>query len=233
MIGPGSQVLARAQGVLGELVLRRRSATDGHPLDVSAVVELVSNGVFLMDTGDASTERRLADEVLARLAGSPLSVLVGGLGLGFTAAAALADPRVRRVHVVEIEPALVRWVRDGLVPQATGLLDDDRVEVVVGDVADVLRRWQGPLLDAVLLDVDNGPAFLTHPANEGLYADQGLGAARAALRPGGVLAVWSADPDPALEHRLARVLGGCDRVDLTVERQGRSLDYVLYAAVRR
>jgi spermidine synthase len=216
--------LARADGVLGELVLRRR-AVDG-----ADVVELVGNGVLLMDSGDASTERELAAAALGALAGTGWHVAVGGLGLGFTAAAVLADERVRRVTVVEIEPALLGWVRDGLVPSATAVLDDERAEVVVGDVADVLPRLTG--LDAVLLDVDNGPGFLVSPRNAGVYGATFLGAVTGRLRPGGVLAVWSSQPSPALAAVLREVAGRCEERRLVVHRGGRDLEYVVYVARR-
>lgn len=214
--------LARADGVLGELVLRRTG--DGG-------VELLSGGVFLMDDGDTSTERALAARVLDHSGGTDLHVVVGGLGLGFTAAAALDHARVARVTVVEVEPVLVGWVRDGLVPATTGVLDDVRVEVLVGDVADVLPTLPPRSADAVLLDVDNGPGFLVHPRNAAVYRAPFLAAAAAVLRPGGRVAVWSADPAPALADALTAVTGGCTEERLVVRRAGRDLDYWLYVSV--
>jgi spermidine synthase len=120
--------LARAQSERGELVLRRRQ---------HGFLELRANGVFVMDTAETTSERALATEALARH-DDPAVVLVGGLGLGFTLAEVLADLRVRRVVVAEIEPALVGWLRDGTVPHGPALLADPRVEVVVGDVAETL-----------------------------------------------------------------------------------------------
>lgn len=214
-------VVARAEGVLGELVLR--TVEDD-------VLELVSNGAFLMDSGDGSTERRLATAALDGARGHRLDVVVGGLGLGLTARAVAADPRVRAVTVVEIEPALVSWVREGLVPPAAGLLDAPGVDVVVGDVAAVVPRLPEGSVDAVLLDVDNGPGFLVHPANARLYAEPFLTAVAQRLRPGGVLAVWSAAADTRLEGLLAAVVGRCDTERLVVHRSGRDLDYWLYVA---
>jgi spermidine synthase len=220
---PGAPVeLARADGVLGELVLRRRR------IDGRAVVELVSNGVLLMDSADTSTERRLAAEVLARVDAPAPHLLVGGLGLGYTVAAALADPRPVRVTVVEVEPDVVRWVGAGLVPDHPDLLAHPRVDVLVGDVADVLGQVPPGSLDAVLLDVDNGPHFLVHPGNARVYGSGVLDVARAALRPGGLLAVWSGHEAPDLAERLVRVCGRCDVERLTVRRSGRDLEYLLY-----
>lgn len=214
-------VVARADGVLGELVLR--TVEDG-------VLELISNGAFLMDSGDGSTERRLAATALDAAGRHDLDVVVGGLGLGLTARAVAADPRVRAVTVVEIEPALVAWVRDGRVPPAAGLLDDPRVEVVVGDVAAVVPGLPAASVDAVLLDVDNGPGFLVHPANARVYAEPFLSAVAERLRPGGVIAVWCSDPDIRLEGLLTAVVGPCDTERLVVRRAGRDLDYWLYVA---
>jgi spermidine synthase len=212
--------LGRASGAHGEVVLRRRGA----------VTELVVDGVFAMDDVDTSTERALATEALRRCPGTALRVLVGGLGLGWTAATVLADQRVAAVDVAELQPALVRWAGDGLLP---GLpeLPAGRLQLHVGDVADTLAgspgRW-----DAVLLDVDNGPAFLVHESNAGLYTGAGLAAALAALRPGGVLAIWSSDPAPELAGRLAALPGaaGVEHLLLPVERDGRRFDYAVVLA---
>src|SRR5437870_12019133 len=114
-----------------------------------------------MDTAETTSERALARVALA-LHESPETVLVGGLGLGFTLAEVLADERVRRVVVVEIEPALVGWLRDGTVPHGPALLEDVRVEVLVGDVAEVIAAAGDATYDLVLLDVDNGPGYPVH-----------------------------------------------------------------------
>ncbi|MCZ2818673.1 hypothetical protein [Modestobacter sp. VKM Ac-2984] len=214
--------LGRAAGAHGEVLLRRRGS----------VTELVVDGVFAMDDVDTSTERALATEALRRCGGDRLQVLVGGLGLGWTAATALADPRVASVEVAELQPALVGWAADGLLP---GLpeLPRDRLELHSTDVAvhlaDRPGRW-----DAVLLDVDNGPDFLVHQSNAPLYEEAGLGTALAALRPGGVLAIWSSDPSPALADRLRALPGttGVEHLVLPVERDGRRFDYAIVVARR-
>jgi spermidine synthase len=214
------QELGRATGGHGEVVLRRRGA----------VTELIVDGVFAMDDLDTSTERALATEALRRCPGEGLRVLVGGLGLGWTAAAVLTDPRVAAVEVAELQPALVGWAADGLLP---GLpeLPPERLTLRVEDVAETLAGGPGRW-DAVLLDVDNGPGFLVHTSNAGLYADAGLATALAALRPGGVLAIWSADPAPELADRLAALPGATDveHLLLPVEREGRRFDYAVIVA---
>ncbi len=129
-------------------------------------------------------------------------VLVGGLGMGFTLRAALDRlPPAATVIVVELLPAVVEWNRGPLGPLAGEPLKDPRVQVVEGDVAVTLRASAG-VFDAMLLDVDNGPDAFTSTGNASLYRVAGLAAARAALKPAGVLAVWSAWEDRRFERRL-------------------------------
>ena len=169
----------------GELVLRLDG--DRH--------EVISNGTFLMDTRDGRSEREL---VRAAVRGPGARVLVGGLGVGFSLAEALAlDPAA--VTVVEIEPAVLRWNREHL-GQAE-LLDDPRVTVVLDDLAAFLTRDRQEY-DAICLDVDNGPEWTVTVDNAALYGDSGLSAVDRRLAPGGRLAVWSAHRAPAFEARL-------------------------------
>ncbi|HEX5534987.1 MAG TPA: hypothetical protein VFX33_14700 [Actinomycetales bacterium] len=231
--GPDVEVVARADGVLGELVLRRRPGSDDAA--GTEVIELLSGGVFLMDTEDGTTERLLAEAALRAVSppdAGQLRVLVGGLGLGLTAAAALADPRVLEVVVVEIEPVLTRWLAEGLVPVTRTIFDDDRLHVVHGDVREALVNVERGRFHAVLLDVDNGPDFLTHPSNADLYRAPALTAAAGALVRGGVLAVWSSQPAPDLEATLERAVGPTQEVRRLVHRAGRHLEYVVYLAIR-
>ncbi|GGL32086.1 spermidine synthase [Phycicoccus endophyticus] len=215
------ETLAREKTPDGEVALRRRGD----------VLELVVDGTFAMDTVDTSTEVLLATEALHRHP-APAHVLVGGLGLGFTARAVLDDPRVRHLDVVELAAPLVAWARDGLVPELAGL-EDGRCRLHVADVAQVLRGAAGPAgpWDVVLLDVDNGPGFLVHSRNAGLYAAAGLAAAREVLAPGGLLVVWSSHRAPDLLADLRAVAEPTDavaEVALPVHREGRDLDYALY-----
>jgi spermidine synthase len=218
--------LARGDGVLGEVALRRRTGRHAQP-----VYELIVNGVFLMDTAETSTENLLADAVLDRHA-SPRRVLVGGLGLGITVMALLADARVEQILVAEIEPLLVDWLRTGLVLPARPAVLDPRVQVAVGDVIDVLRSTPDHSYDAILLDVDNGPAFLVHPQNAAVYKRPVLEQVARVLAPDGVLAVWSADPSPALDSALGAVIGRVEKIDRTIRRDGREHCYHIYLARR-
>ena len=185
----------------GELALRR----DGEHH------EIVSNGTFLMDTRDGRSEREL---VRAAVHEPGARVLVGGLGVGFSLAEALAlDPAA--VTVVEIEPAVVRWNREHFGRAA--LLDDPRVAVVVGDLADFLARDE-LRYDAICIDVDNGPEWTVTVDNAALYGDPGLSAVDRRLAPGGTLAVWSAARAPGFEARLRSRYGGVDVVEIAVAR---------------
>ncbi|GAA4711931.1 hypothetical protein [Nocardioides conyzicola] len=216
--------IARTESERGELVLRERRPESG-----PASLELRANGVFVMDTLETSTEHALAESALAQVE-DPRAVVVGGLGLGFTMHAVLADSRVEKVAVVEIEQALVDWMRDGTVPQGPALLADERVTVVVADIAVALAEAAPASYDLVLLDVDNGPGYLVHDTNAVLYREPFLEAARDVLRPGGVLAIWSAAEAPDLEETLGRVFdeAGAHRYDVLL--QDREEEYWLYVA---
>ena len=163
-------------------------------------------GVPLMSTRQHYSERRLAELACEHLSGRQAPrMLIGGLGLGFTLRAALEGlgPDAQ-VTVAELLPAVVEWNRNPDYRLAAGELEDPRVELVVGDVADVIReRPRG--FDAILLDVDNGASELTTVSNKELYQAESLQRARAGLRAGGCLAVWSADKDPAFVERMEQV----------------------------
>jgi spermidine synthase len=221
--------IARAESERGELVLRRRRSSDDP--DDPGVVELRVNGVFVMDTLETSTERALAEAAL-RAADEPRAVLVGGLGLGFTVHEVLADPRVEKVAVVEIEEALVGWMRDGTVPHGPSFLADGRLTVVVADLRAAVAEATPESYDLVLLDVDNGPGHLVYDANAEVYAAPFLRRLHALLRPGGVLVVWSAAAAPELAEAMAQVFGTVTPVPLDVDLQGRPEQYWLYQARR-
>jgi spermidine synthase len=159
----------------------------------------------LMNSRKSGSEEALAELACAGLGKRPKArVLIGGLGMGFTLRAALAQlGRDAEVVVAELVPAVVRWARGPMAHLYGGSLDDRRVRIVEEDVARPIGAASGAW-DAILLDVDNGPDGLTVDSNDGLYAPAGLVAARAALRPGGVLAVWSAAPDAGFTARLKR-----------------------------
>ena len=165
-----------------------------------------AGGRLLMTSRTHGSEEALAHAALRRAA-HPRDVLVGGLGMGFTLRAALDRlPAAARVWVAELVPELVTWNRAWLAHLAGRPLEDPRVRILQADVLSCVRQRPGAF-DAILLDVDNGPAAritaVARPANGALYGGPGTRALQAALRPGGVLAVWSAGPAPAYLRRLA------------------------------
>ena len=133
MTDPGYVEVARAESERGELVLRERRADEG-----PSILELRANGVFVMDTAEFSSEEALASAAL-ELVADPRDVLVGGLGLGFTMHRVLADPRVERCTVVEIEEELLAWMRDGTIPHGQAMLADERANPVVADASTTTR----------------------------------------------------------------------------------------------
>ena len=158
----------------------------------------------LMSTRMRGSEEALAVLSIERLAGSAAPhLLIGGYGMGFTLRAALAalGPKAK-VTVAELVPEIIAWARGPMAELTAGCLDDPRLTLRSGDVSDVIREGGGRY-DAILLDVDNGPDGLVRDDNDRIYSRSGLGAAKHALRPGGVLAIWSAAPDPAFARRLA------------------------------
>jgi spermidine synthase len=161
------------------------------------------DGQHLMSSRMHGSEEALAALACARARALPAPrVLVGGLGMGFTLRAALDQlPAEAAVLVVELLPAVVVWNRSLLGHLAGHPLTDPRVEVEVTDVAATLRA-SGERFDAILLDVDNGPAAFTSTDNDGLYDERGLAAVRESLAPGGVLGVWSAKDDRRFQQRL-------------------------------
>ena len=176
-----------------EMTLARRG--DEHSIRI--------DGDMLMTSGSHGSEEKLAERGCAGLDTRPRArVLVGGLGMGFTARAALAVLRPDAVvDVVELVGAVVRWNRELIGHLAGAPLLDPRVRVIEGDVADVIGSARAHY-DAILLDVDNGPEAFTARENQHLYSREGLRRAREALRPNGVLAVWSTFESRAFTARL-------------------------------
>ena len=220
--------VARARSERGEVVLRERRDPDA-PAGTAPVLELRVNGVFVMDTRETASEEAIAHSALSHVS-RPAQVLVGGLGLGFTAHAVLADRRVERVIVAEIEDVLVRWFRDGTVPHGPHLLADARIHVVVGDVRQVVAEAGPEAFDLVLLDVDNGPDFLVLDDNAAIYEVPFLELARAALRDGGAVVVWSSTRSEPLADVLRSVFGNARCEEYPVELQGKEESYWLHTA---
>ncbi|WP_128381186.1 spermidine synthase [Streptomyces cavernae] len=204
------QVIDRREGPYGEVVLRRHGQ----------LWQIIANGCFLMDTSDGRSERLLVDAALDALGGlgkdglekggldtgTPAhlgpSLLLGGLGVGFSLARAAGQPHWKRITVVERERAIIDWHRTGPLREVSGpALTDPRVEIVEADLVDHVNEIYATY-DTLCLDIDNGPDWTVTEDNANLYAPAGLAACARALVPGGVLAVWSAKPSPEFEGRL-------------------------------
>lgn len=187
----------------------------------------------LMNSKLSGSEEALAMLACERLAGRKnVSVLIGGLGMGFTlraALGALADDA--HVVVAELVPAVVDWARGPMAGLHEGTLDDPRVDIHVGDVGALIRSTKAAY-DAILLDVDNGPDGLTRASNDSLYDHKGLHAARAALRAGGVLGVWSSAPDSAFTRRLRDVGFAVDEVNVRANGKRGGARHVLWMAIK-
>ena len=165
-----------------------------------------SSGAELMSTRKHGSEDALGALVCKALDNrKEARVLIGGLGMGFTLAAALAElgPKAE-VTVAELVPGVVAWNEGELGDCAGRPLDDPRTRVFTGDVAELLNDEQ-MRFDGIALDVDNGPEGLTQAANDWLYGEEGLAAVRRSLRPGGCVGFWSAVPDPAFGRRLKKL----------------------------
>jgi spermidine synthase len=215
------EVIDRREGPHGEVVLRRHGE----------LLQIIANGCFLMDTSDGRSERLLVDAARDALTGrSRPSVLIGGLGVGFSLAHAAADPRWGTITVVEREPAVVEWHRAGpLAEFSAEALADPRTQVVEADLVAYVNETSDTF-DALCLDIDNGPGWTVSEANGNLYSPAGLASCARALRRGGVLAVWSAQPSPEFEETLRNA--GFQQVRTEEIEVARGVPDVVHLAIR-
>lgn len=188
----------------------------------------------LMSSRMSGSEKALAVMTLERLTGRKnLHMLIGGYGMGFTLRAALAmlDAKAR-VTVAELVPEIIAWARGPMADLADGCLDDPRVRLIGRDVADVIAADRAAY-DAILLDVDNGPDGLVRAGNDRLYSAAGLDIAKAALRSGGILAIWSAAPDEPFARRLRHAGFHVDEVAVKARDNGKGPRHVIWFATKR
>ena len=188
----------------------------------------------LMSSRMSGSEEALATMTIERLRGRPAPhLLIGGYGMGFTLRAALgALGRDAKVTVAELVPKIIDWARGPMAALTAGCLDDPRVHLRIGDVGDAIDAGRGNY-DAILLDVDNGPDGLTRAGNDGLYSHPGLAAAKAALKPGGILAIWSAGEDKAFARRLGSAGFGVEEVAIRARANGKGPRHIIWFATRR
>lgn len=204
--------LDRRSTPMGEISVRRRF----HPVLEVDVFEVMLGDEHLMSNIFTAAEEALATLTLAQVQGTELDVLVGGLGLGYTAKAALDDPRVRSVHVVEAIDAVIEWHRAGLLPLSGELGADPRCHFVHEDFFAAVASGRGfgegvpERFDAVLVDIDHTPHHHLHPSHAAFYRPDGLRQLAALLGTGGVYGLWSDDPpDAGYVAVVEQVFAGC------------------------
>lgn len=187
----------------------------------------------LMNSRMSGSEEALATMTLDRLAGRKnIHLLVGGYGMGFTLRAALARlDQTARVTVAELVPEIIEWARGPMADLAAGCLDDPRVTLVQDDVSAVIDQGRAEY-DAILLDVDNGPDGLVRKGNNRLYNMRGLSDADYALKPGGILAIWSAGADASFTRRLKDAGFQVDEVTVAARSNGKGPRHVIWFASR-
>jgi spermidine synthase len=188
----------------------------------------------LMSSRMSGSEEALATLTCARLRDRKTPhLLIGGYGMGFTLRAALAElGNDAKLTVAELVPEIIAWARGPMVDLAAGCLDDPRVRLIEGDVTPLIGSSFGTF-DAILLDVDNGPDGLVRRGNNQLYSMRGLAAARAALTPGGVLAIWSAAPDKAFTQRLIDAGFSVEEISVRARQNGKGPQHVIWLATKR
>ena len=208
----------------GELRLKRRGAEFSIMLGANE----------LMNSRLSGSEQALATLAADRIRRRPRpAVLIGGLGMGFTLRAALSVlPADAEITVAELVPSVVDWARGPMAGIFGGCLEDPRVGVVQADVGEIIRA-QASRYDAILLDVDNGPEGIVHAANDRLHDRQGLASAYRALRPGGVLAVWSSGPDHGFTRRLGAAGFSVEEKKVRANGKGGGARHVVWIAQKK
>jgi spermidine synthase len=187
----------------------------------------------LMNSRLSGSEESLATLTLARIASRPAPmVLIGGLGMGFTLRAALSASSDARFVVGELVPAVVEWAKGPLSGVFAGSIDDARVSIVVNDIGRIIGSARAAY-DAILLDVDNGPDGLSRESNDSLYSAKGLREAWVALRPGGVLAVWSSGPNPDFTKRLVRAGFAAEEAKVRANGKRGGARHVIWLATKK
>ena len=198
------EVVAYEESPIGMIRLQRRELL----LEPGTVVtEILLDHEMLMSSGNSVSERALGSSALGMRKGEDLRVLVGGLGLGYTAREVLGSHRVAHVEVVELLPQVIDWLERGLLPLADDLKADPRFAVSAGDVYARLAAAPEETHDLVLVDVDHSPGENLAAGNDAFYAEEGLALARRHLAPDGVLGVWSYAQSPTFERALRRTFG--------------------------
>lgn len=211
----------------GELRLFRRELKYGDEFSI------MLGRVELMNSRLSGSEEALATLSCEKLGTPTPRILIGGYGMGFTLRAAQAVlPEGAKIEVAELIPAILEWARGPMEQLTDNCLDDPRVETIIDDVSDIIANAEARY-DAILLDVDNGPDGLTQGDNDQLYSMAGLSAAKAALRPGGILAIWSSEGDAAFTRRLQQCGFATEENSVPARANGKGAKHMIWLAAKR
>ena len=206
-------ILARHTTETGEIQLQHRLLPDG-----SDAFEIISDGVFLMSSQFHEGERVLAQQALTTIMNHPQSarsVLVGGLGMGFTLQETL-NHAVNKVDLIEISGHVIDWNQQYFTQLNNHGLTDTRTNLIQQDLYSVLTQTKPATYAAIILDVDNGPSWLAHTQNNRLYTDEALTSWAESLVPSGIFAVWSAQPEPEFMARMTHHFHDVEEITVPV-----------------
>ncbi|MEH6757660.1 MAG: hypothetical protein V7676_09115 [Parasphingorhabdus sp.] len=211
----------------GELRLYKRELKGNNEFSI------MLGRIELMNSRLSGSEEALADLSCEKIIPRPRPhVLIGGFGMGFTLRAAIkALPADARITVAELIPAVVKWARGPMHELCGDVLEDPRVEIIVGDVCNIIAQASNEY-DAILLDVDNGPDGLTHESNDRLYNMAGLQASKSALKSGGVLAVWSSEADSRFTRRLQKARLIVEEHTVSARQNGKGARHMIWLATK-
>ena len=220
----GTAKIPRGNEHGGELRLFRRALKHGDEFSI------MLGRIELMNSRLSGSEEALATLSCERLRTPSPRILIGGYGMGFTLRAAQAIlPETAEIEVAELIPAILEWARGPMVQLTDHCLDDPRVKTIVGDVSAIIAEANSQY-DTILLDVDNGPDGLTQGDNDRLYSMAGLSAAKAALRPGGILAIWSSAGDAAFTRRLQQCGFATEEKTVSARANGKGAKHMIWLA---
>lgn len=223
------EIISRVTTSQGDLQLQRWMAS-GDPDEV--IYEIIFNGVFLMASYNIYSSEAAATLALEPLRGNPRNTraLIGGLGIGYTLRAALADTSIVSVDVVEIENHIVQWAKTYFVELNNHALADPRTKIIEADLKDFVRETQNRY-DAIIFDVDNGPGWLTLDSNRDLYNTPMLKRIRNLLTDDGVFTVWAAQESQDFHGRLEDVFTTAEVITIQeMDRRKKLIDYYIYRA---
>ncbi|UFJ38971.1 spermine/spermidine synthase [Brevibacillus humidisoli] len=207
-------IVERHETLRGDIQLQYRNAH----------YEIISNGTFLMATHNGESERFMVQASLEQ-APHPEKILIGGLGVGFSLAEALHDPRVKEVVVVEVEDRIIEWNRSYLAPFSNHALSDHRTRVEHADLIEWMETTE-ETFDAICLDIDNGPDWTVTESNGTLYEEEGLHTLSRLVRPQGIAAFWSANASPAFVERMERHFKEVEAYEIPVQRGEPDIVYI-------